>query len=148
MCILYKKVKIVLFSYDPMVQVLCVIYLFLQNDVIAVRKEGLGVVLDSQLPHLIGIDDDICSTGIMLYHIKVRLLVSLCYVFLLQIHIFFETSKLSFVKNYNHLLYSHKKGVYRNQPVCVSVCLSVVLFICPIILYVHLLLNCSILKLK
>ena len=42
----------------------------LKNDMFAVRKEGLGVVLDSQLPHLIGIDDDICSTGIMLYHIK------------------------------------------------------------------------------
>lgn len=34
------------------------------------RKEGLGVVLDSELPHLIGIDDDILSTGIMLYHLK------------------------------------------------------------------------------
>lgn len=42
----------------------------LKDDMFAVRKEGLGVVLDSQLPHLIGIDDDICSTGIMLYHIK------------------------------------------------------------------------------
>ncbi|XP_052059373.1 kinesin-like protein KIF16B [Mytilus californianus] len=42
----------------------------LKNDMFAVRKEGLGVVLDFQLPHLIGIDDDICSTGIMLYHIK------------------------------------------------------------------------------
>ena len=37
----------------------------------ALRKEGLGVVLDSELPHLIGIDDDILSTGIMLYHLKV-----------------------------------------------------------------------------
>ena len=37
---------------------------------LALRKEGLGVVLDSQLPHLIGIDDDILSTGIMLYHLK------------------------------------------------------------------------------
>ncbi|KAK2180705.1 hypothetical protein NP493_430g01016 [Ridgeia piscesae] len=34
------------------------------------RKSGLGVVLDSELPHLIGIDDDILSTGIMLYHLK------------------------------------------------------------------------------
>ncbi|XP_025105880.1 kinesin-like protein KIF16B [Pomacea canaliculata] len=33
-------------------------------------KEGRGVVLDSTLPHLIGIDDDILSTGIMLYHLK------------------------------------------------------------------------------
>ena len=30
----------------------------------------MGVVLDSELPHLIGIDDDILSTGIMLYHLK------------------------------------------------------------------------------
>jgi kinesin family protein 16B len=30
----------------------------------ALRKEGLGVILDSELPHLIGIDDDILSTGI------------------------------------------------------------------------------------
>ena len=28
------------------------------------------MVLDSELPHLIGIDDDILSTGIMLFHIK------------------------------------------------------------------------------
>ena len=35
------------------------------------RKEGVGVILDSTLPHLIGVDDDILSTGIMLYHLKV-----------------------------------------------------------------------------
>ncbi len=40
---------------------------------LALRKQGLGVVLDSELPHFIGIDDDILSTGIMLYHIKVNL---------------------------------------------------------------------------
>uniref|UniRef100_A0AAX7TL72 Kinesin-like protein KIF16B n=1 Tax=Astatotilapia calliptera TaxID=8154 RepID=A0AAX7TL72_ASTCA len=34
------------------------------------RKEGIGVVLDSELPHLIGIDDDLLSTGIILYHLK------------------------------------------------------------------------------
>ena len=37
----------------------------------ALRQEGLGVVLDSELPHLIGIDDDLLSTGIVLYHLKV-----------------------------------------------------------------------------
>ncbi|XP_033734279.1 kinesin-like protein KIF16B isoform X1 [Pecten maximus] len=42
----------------------------LQDQTLAIRKEGLGVVLDSTLPHLIGIDDDILSTGIMLYHLK------------------------------------------------------------------------------
>ncbi|KAK3093196.1 hypothetical protein FSP39_012500 [Pinctada imbricata] len=42
----------------------------LKDPSLALRKEGLGVVLDSNLPHLIGIDDDILSTGIMLYHLK------------------------------------------------------------------------------
>ncbi|XP_048732048.2 kinesin-like protein KIF16B isoform X2 [Ostrea edulis] len=42
----------------------------LKDQNVAVRKEGMGVVLDSKLPHLIGIDDDILSTGIMLYHLK------------------------------------------------------------------------------
>ncbi|GAB1601251.1 kinesin-like protein KIF16B isoform X1 [Argonauta hians] len=41
-----------------------------EQTTLALRKEGLGVVLDSELPHLIGIDDDILSTGIMLYHLK------------------------------------------------------------------------------
>uniref|UniRef100_A0A2K5F934 Kinesin-like protein KIF16B n=1 Tax=Aotus nancymaae TaxID=37293 RepID=A0A2K5F934_AOTNA len=36
----------------------------------SLRKEGIGVVLDSELPHLIGIDDDLLSTGIILYHLK------------------------------------------------------------------------------
>uniref|UniRef100_A0A8B9T0K8 Kinesin family member 16B n=1 Tax=Anas platyrhynchos TaxID=8839 RepID=A0A8B9T0K8_ANAPL len=39
---------------------------------LALRKEGIGVVLDSELPHLIGIDDDLLSTGIILYHLKVN----------------------------------------------------------------------------
>lgn len=43
---------------------------FQEEKTLALRKEGLGVVLDSELPHLIGIDDDILSTGIMLYHLK------------------------------------------------------------------------------
>lgn len=38
----------------------------------ALRKEGSGVVLDCQLPHLIGIDDDLLSTGIILYYLKVN----------------------------------------------------------------------------
>ena len=32
----------------------------------------MGVVLDSDRPHLIGIDDDLTSTGITLYQLKVR----------------------------------------------------------------------------
>ncbi|XP_074640088.1 kinesin-like protein KIF16B [Tubulanus polymorphus] len=42
----------------------------LREQRMELRKEGLGVILDSELPHLIGIDDDILSTGIMLYHLK------------------------------------------------------------------------------
>ncbi|XP_060590236.1 kinesin-like protein KIF16B [Ruditapes philippinarum] len=42
-----------------------------EQGTLALRKEGAGVVLDSALPHLIGIDDDILSTGIMLFHLKV-----------------------------------------------------------------------------
>lgn len=45
--------------------------LYLQEQTLALRKEGIGVVLDSELPHLIGIDDDLLSTGIILYHLKV-----------------------------------------------------------------------------
>ena len=41
-----------------------------EEKTLALRKEGKGVILDSMLPHLIGIDDDILSTGIMLYHLK------------------------------------------------------------------------------
>ncbi|RXN00465.1 Kinesin-like protein KIF16B [Acipenser ruthenus] len=41
-----------------------------QEETLALRKEGIGVVLDSELPHLIGIDDDLLSTGIILYHLK------------------------------------------------------------------------------
>ncbi|XP_070179569.1 kinesin-like protein KIF16B isoform X2 [Littorina saxatilis] len=34
------------------------------------RKEGVGVILDSTRPHLITVDDDVLATGIMLYHLK------------------------------------------------------------------------------
>ncbi|XP_040906336.1 uncharacterized protein kif16bb [Toxotes jaculatrix] len=42
----------------------------LQEETVALRKEGSGVVLDCQLPHLIGIEEDLLSTGIILYHLK------------------------------------------------------------------------------
>ncbi|GFR68868.1 kinesin-like protein, partial [Elysia marginata] len=42
----------------------------LQEKNLALRQEGLGVVLDSTLPHLIGIDDDVLSTGIKLFHLR------------------------------------------------------------------------------
>lgn len=38
---------------------------------LALRREGSGVVLDSELPYLLCIDDDILSTGMKLYHLKV-----------------------------------------------------------------------------
>lgn len=37
----------------------------------ALRKESSGVVLDCQLPHLIGLDD-LLSTGVILYYLKVN----------------------------------------------------------------------------
>uniref|UniRef100_A0A3Q3IKK6 Kinesin motor domain-containing protein n=2 Tax=Monopterus albus TaxID=43700 RepID=A0A3Q3IKK6_MONAL len=42
----------------------------LQEETVALRKEGSGVVLDCQLPHLIGIDENLLSTGIILYYLK------------------------------------------------------------------------------
>uniref|UniRef100_A0A4W5JPE1 Kinesin motor domain-containing protein n=1 Tax=Hucho hucho TaxID=62062 RepID=A0A4W5JPE1_9TELE len=42
----------------------------LKEETVALRKQGIGVVLDSKLPHLIGINDDLLSTGIILYHLK------------------------------------------------------------------------------
>jgi kinesin family protein 16B len=44
-----------------------------EQKAIGLRKSGQGVVLDSDMPHLIGIDDDVLSTGVTLYHLKVRL---------------------------------------------------------------------------
>ena len=34
------------------------------------KRTGLGVVLDSDKPHLIGLDEDILSTGITLYQLR------------------------------------------------------------------------------
>nr|XP_057915131.1 uncharacterized protein kif16bb isoform X2 [Doryrhamphus excisus] len=42
----------------------------LQEEAVALKKEGSAVVLDCQLPHLIGIDEDLLSTGISLYYLK------------------------------------------------------------------------------
>nr|XP_054759483.1 kinesin-like protein KIF16B [Lytechinus pictus] len=42
----------------------------LEERTLALRSEGVGVVLDSELPHLSVIDDDPLSTGLKLYHIK------------------------------------------------------------------------------
>lgn len=42
-----------------------------EQKALGLRKAGAGVVLDSDMPHLIGIDDNLLSTGVTLYHLKV-----------------------------------------------------------------------------
>ena len=32
----------------------------------------MGVMIDSQLPYLVAMDDDILSTGVCIFHLKVR----------------------------------------------------------------------------
>ena len=41
-----------------------------EQQTLGLRRSGFGIVLDSELPHLVGIDDDVLSTGITLYHLK------------------------------------------------------------------------------
>lgn len=41
-----------------------------EQKALGLRKAGMGIVLDSDMPHLVGIDDDLLSTGITLYHLK------------------------------------------------------------------------------
>ncbi|XP_044013753.1 kinesin-like protein KIF16B isoform X2 [Aphidius gifuensis] len=41
-----------------------------EQRALGLRKSGIGVVLDSEMPHLVGIDDDLLSTGVTLYHLK------------------------------------------------------------------------------
>lgn len=35
------------------------------------QQEGVGIKMDSVLPHLVLVDDDLLSTGIVVYHLKV-----------------------------------------------------------------------------
>lgn len=42
-----------------------------EDSGLALRREGLGVVLDSQLPHLVGLDDNMLSSGVAFYHLPV-----------------------------------------------------------------------------
>ena len=37
------------------------------------RTSSMGVMIDSQLPYLVAMDDDILSTGICIFHLKVSL---------------------------------------------------------------------------
>ncbi|KAH9380626.1 hypothetical protein HPB48_020895 [Haemaphysalis longicornis] len=41
-----------------------------EQKTLGLRMSGQGVVLDSERPHLIGLGDDILSTGVVLYHLK------------------------------------------------------------------------------
>ena len=36
------------------------------------QQEGAGIKMDSVLPHLVLVSDDLLSTGIVVYHLKVR----------------------------------------------------------------------------
>lgn len=40
---------------------------------LALKEEGSGVVLNCHLPHLIGINEDLLSNGILLYYLKVMI---------------------------------------------------------------------------
>lgn len=40
---------------------------------LALKEEGSGVVLNCHLPHLIGINEDLLSNGIILYYLKVKI---------------------------------------------------------------------------
>ncbi|XP_051816282.1 kinesin-like protein KIF16B isoform X2 [Acanthochromis polyacanthus] len=42
----------------------------LQEETVALRKAGSGVILDCQLPHLIGINEGLLRTGVILYYLK------------------------------------------------------------------------------
>ena len=41
-----------------------------EQRALALKRTGLGVMLDSDQPHLVGIDEDVLSTGITLYHLR------------------------------------------------------------------------------
>lgn len=42
-----------------------------EQSALGLRKSGVGIILDSDRPHLVGIDDDLLSTGVTFYHLKV-----------------------------------------------------------------------------
>lgn len=55
-----------------------------------INKEKAGVTIDSNLPHLMAMDDDILSTGVVLYHLRVRDMITyLILLFNLEIFVFF-----------------------------------------------------------
>eukprot|EP00112_Aurelia_sp_Birch-Aquarium-sp1_P000611 Seg1058.2 transcript_id=Seg1058.2/GoldUCD/mRNA.D3Y31 product="Kinesin-like protein KIF16B" protein_id=Seg1058.2/GoldUCD/D3Y31 len=42
----------------------------MEERALAFRREGFGVKMESELPHLVCVDDDILSTGVTLYHLR------------------------------------------------------------------------------
>lgn len=47
------------------------LFLYWQERALGFRYEGAGIKMESELPHLVCIDDDVLSTGVTLYHLKV-----------------------------------------------------------------------------
>ena len=47
------------------------LFFFLQEREMKLQQEGAGIKMDSVLPHLVLVDDDLLSTGIVVYHLKV-----------------------------------------------------------------------------
>lgn len=44
-----------------------------------INRRRARVVIDSSLPHLMALEDDVLNTGVVLYHLKVRRLVQLLF---------------------------------------------------------------------
>ena len=44
----------------------------LQEHHLALRSEGVKMIVDSQRPHFVGVDPDILSTGLVFYYLKVH----------------------------------------------------------------------------
>lgn len=49
----------------------------MEHYCVDIHRRRPGVVIDSSLPHLMALEDDVLSTGVVLYHLKVRRLVHL-----------------------------------------------------------------------
>ena len=58
---------------DEMV-VVVVVFFYKQERALGFRYEGAGIKMESELPHLVCIDDDVLSTGVTLYHLKVSVI--------------------------------------------------------------------------
>ena len=50
-----------------------VCYLFQERELALKKHQEIGIRMDSELPHLVALEDDLLSTGILLYHLKVIL---------------------------------------------------------------------------